>query len=111
MGHYYLQFFERIKTNRVNTTHTWSHFFYCGGCKIKPIIHIAMDPMIQQTNKKTTRPARMVRSGGPEASSLGFVSSDFSEGFVFDADKRLHLLFTCTCSSFLNLKGEKTNEH
>lgn len=109
MGHHYLQFCERIKTNSANTRHTWSHF-YCGGCKIKPTIHIAMDPMIQLTNKKTTRPARMVRSGGPDASSLDFVSSDFSEGFVFDADKRLHLLFACTCSSFFNLKGEKTNE-
>lgn len=51
-----------------------------------PIIHITIDPRIQEMNKKTTTPAKMVRSGGPGASPLDFALSDFSEGFVFDAD-------------------------
>lgn len=65
-----------------------------------------MDPMIQEMNKKTRTPAKMVRSGGPGTTSLDFISSDFSGGFVFDADTRLlHLFFACSFSSFFNLKG------
>lgn len=94
------------KLKSTNTRQTWTHF-NGGGCNIKPISHITMDPMIQHMKKKTTRPAKMVRNGGPGAASLVFVSSDPSEGFERDANTGLHLFFTCTLTSFLNLRENK----
>lgn len=46
--------------------------------------HVTKDPITQNTAKKTRRPAKMVRIGGPFATSLLLVTSDPSEE-PFDA--------------------------
>lgn len=58
-----------------------------------------MVPTTPHMPKKTTKPAKMVRKGGPPAETLAFELSDPSEGFVF-ANTGLGLFFICSLTSF-----------
>lgn len=48
-----------------------------GKLKIRLSSHVTMDPMIQNTTRKTTTPAKIVRNGGPWRPSLVAAPSDF----------------------------------
>lgn len=64
--------------------------------------HVTKDPITQNTAKKTRRPAKMVRIGGPFATSLLLVTSDPSEE-PFDAYTGCNLCFNNNLTLFLNL--------
>lgn len=79
----------------------------------RPSSHSIMDPPIQQINKKTSTPAKIVRKGGPWPASLSDFSSNFSpEGFEFDANTLNNLYFGCnfTMCLHLNLQNILSNK-
>lgn len=99
-----------IKPNRTCGTRTFiSHYnntqlshFDDGIWKIRLISHTTKDPINQHTAKKTSRPAKMVRKGGPFATSLLLVTSDPSEE-PFDAYTGCKLCFNSNLTLLLNL--------
>lgn len=83
-------------------------YFDGGTLTIMPISHKIMDPTIQDTSKKTKKPAKTVRNGGPWGASLVLIPLDFSllespEGIEFDADATTNLCLFCNLAVFLNL--------
>lgn len=89
-----------------------STFFYLDAGKVKTrlISHNTMDLTIQNTIKRTTKPAKIVRNGGPWELPLAsfLVSSGFSgmnpsEG-LFDAHIGSSLWLMGNLEAFLNLK-------
>lgn len=68
------------------------------------------DPKTQHKREKTRNPAKIVRNGGPRASSLDIVPPDFSslespsEGLEFEANTVYNLVLNCNLAASLNLK-------
>jgi hypothetical protein len=68
-----------------------------------------IDPKSQHKREKTRNPAKIVRNGGPWASSLDIVPPDFSslespsEGLEFEANTVYNLVLNCNLAAFLNL--------
>lgn len=103
----------------MSTLHSFQHknkvdeiFPYFGrGNETKRLInHIRIDPIIQNTRKRTTSPAKMVRKGGPWGASSLLTPPDLSlmespsGGLDFDADTACHLSLICNFKTlFLNL--------
>lgn len=88
----------------------YSIYLESGTLTIRPNSHMMIDPKTQHTREKTRNPAKIVRNGGPWASSLDIVPPDFSslespsEGLEFEANTVYNLVLDCNLAAFLNLK-------
>lgn len=87
----------------------YSIYLESGTLTIRPNSHTMIDPKTQHKREKTRNPAKIVRNGGPWASSLDIVPPDFSslespsEGLEFEANTVYNLVLDCNLAAFLNL--------
>lgn len=87
-----------------------SYRLYFGNTLTTTLIsHKTTDPRIHRTRRKTRKPAKMVKNGGPVAAASVLLSSDFSfpesppDGLVFDAKIKGNMSFGCNLGVVFNL--------